>query len=76
MNAKDIIKESNVVEMCPSCPDDASGFRAVQCTVDFRKNRFYVRKTMNCPDHGAFTISRQIKTVQMHGRDAQIIPKY
>lgn len=72
VNIKDLISEGNRAEKCPKCDPASEPLRPVQVIVDWRKGRFFVRRTMNCPDHGPFTIVAQVKTVLMHGPDAQV----
>lgn len=40
------------------------------------KGTVNVRKGATCPDHGYFTRTVTVKAVQMHGTDAQIIPRH
>jgi hypothetical protein len=74
MDIRDLIHEGNYAERCPRC-ESANNLRPIQCTVQWKKGRFYVLKTMTCKEHGPFTISKPVKTVLMHGKDADVLPK-
>lgn len=73
VTVRDILEESNRVEVCPRCQPEHQ-LETLQCTVDFAKGNTKINKTCICKFCGVVTISRRVKTVKMWGKDAEVIP--
>lgn len=74
---KDILEEANRPVRCPRCDADAEPLSMTTCHLSTSpKGTVSIQKGAVCDTHGYFTFTRQIKAVQMHGKDAQIIPHH
>lgn len=74
ISIRDIQAEVSKSLHCPRCNQDLA---LTTChLVMTPKGTINVQKGAVCEEHGYFTKTFPIKAVQMHGKDAQIIPKY
>ena len=76
VNINAILEEANRTETCPRCSPD-SHLPIVQCNMSVdQKGRVKIHKRGYCEIHGYVAISRQVRSVRMHGADAQVIPTF
>lgn len=73
IDVRDVLVEYSLPAVCPRCDTQIVAFQA---TLDVSpKGRFLITKKALCEVHGYFSVERQVKAVQMYGKDAQIIPQ-
>jgi len=77
VDVRDILEDANLIEHCPRCPPEQP-LMIVQSTIDFSKPKgaVIISKVGLCPTHGPISIERRVKSVKMHGRDAEVVPPY
>jgi hypothetical protein len=76
ISIRDVQDEVNRGIACPRCKTGEI-LQTTTCHLEITpKGTINVQRGAVCDEHGYFTFTRPIKAVQMHGKDAQIIPKY
>ena len=77
ISIRDVQEEVARPLICPRCGPESDPLVPVQCHLEMApKGKVVVQKGAVCSEHGYFTLTSHIKAVQMHGKDAQIIPRY
>lgn len=72
VNIKDVLAEYHKTLDCPHCRIELP---VVQATLDFRRGSIFIQRKGYCETHGCISETKMVRAIQMHGKDAQIIPQ-
>ena len=77
ISIRDIQEEAEKPLVCPRCEPGSEPIASSQSHLEMTpKGKVVIQRGAFCPTHGYFSLTSHIKAVQMHGKDAQIIPRY